>query len=138
MFLYVIRSSDVRMRVKIGVSENPLIRLAQLQTGSASRLDLIHAMRCRSEAHAFDLERRLHAELYQFRAFDAGEEWFSSKALKFLKKQGEKDRKPRIFGGKSEYPACVEFFRGRYRGEPTQVIELMKMALGVAEEAETA
>lgn len=134
MFVYAIKACDARMRVKIGVSENPLVRLAQLQTGSASRLEIIHVMRCRVALHAFDIERRLHAELIQFRAWDAGEEWFNSGAMSFLKKQGKLAARP--YASAPQCPACVEFYCARYRGDPLTVTERLKLTLALVEVTE--
>lgn len=133
MFLYAIKTRDKLTNVKFGVSDNPTARLATLQTGSPVQLELVHAMKCKGELHAFDLESRLHVELSQYRLWGGGTEWFNAGSLKVIKREGEKAADYDRVGKPYKLPACVEFYRGRFRGTPMEVearvIELVSRGL---------
>ena len=69
-FVYVIERED-NGHVKIGISENPAARRATLQTGSSSRLRIVHtafagdrAEDVELEAHTFLAARRLEGEWF--------------------------------------------------------------------------
>jgi hypothetical protein len=71
MYLYAIIDTE-NCVVKIGRSVDPEGRCAQLQTGSASCLSVLHRVRV-AEDRAAILERRLHRELAHLRCRG---EWF--------------------------------------------------------------
>jgi len=65
--VYVVRATESG-RIKIGIAENPVKRLAMLQVGSPEYLELIG-----TAAGGRSLEVRLHAELHRDRLYG---EWF--------------------------------------------------------------
>lgn len=123
MFVYVIAVRNGQdKRIKIGHSANPFMRLAQLQTGHPEPLHIIHCAWMMGEMHAKDLEKRLHAELHEYRLQG---EWFRTKALKTIKLRATK-----IHDDGECYTACQEFHWRRYRGTPvevqSQIVERLK------------
>lgn len=60
--------------VKIGVSDNPTTRAAEIQTGSPREIIVICAIPCKTKSAAFNLENKLHS-VYDF-AHVRGE-WFN-------------------------------------------------------------
>jgi len=59
VFLYIIR--DQSHRYKLGIAGNPTKRLAQLQTGCASRLQLVHQIEINPGIPALGFEKRVHS-----------------------------------------------------------------------------
>ena len=59
MHVYFIRSGK-KGDIKIGKSNDPEKRMAELQTGNPKILRLIATIPCKSEQEAFDLEKALH------------------------------------------------------------------------------
>ena len=70
-YLYAILDTESGY-IKIGYSVNPHVRLRELQTGSAGKLELIHSERV-ADSSARLLEQSLHRELNPYRARG---EWF--------------------------------------------------------------
>lgn len=60
---------------KIGKTNNPERRKADLQTGNANWLDLVHLIPCHSQGEADKLERELHNKYEEVRIRKDGE-WF--------------------------------------------------------------
>lgn len=81
---------------KIGVSDNPETRLAQLQTASDKPLRLVAKFPMPSRAAAFDLEKQLHTEYAYLRL---NGEWFRRSLVRHLKFKGK-----RIIGGTPKNP----------------------------------
>jgi hypothetical protein len=71
MNVYFIRNSSEH--IKIGVSNDPVKRLATLQTSNHNKLELLYTVTCGSREEAFSLEKSLHALFSSYRAFG---EWF--------------------------------------------------------------
>lgn len=67
--------------VKIGVAQDVIQRLMNIQTGNPRTLKIVATLGPFSEAQAFDLERGLHR---RFKSLRLRGEWFSGKALKML------------------------------------------------------
>lgn len=74
-FLYLIRNTD-NDTYKIGVSKNPSIRIKQLQTGNASKLELIHIFKTtfpykiESSLHRKYSLQNIHNEWFQMTSID--------------------------------------------------------------------
>lgn len=78
LFLYAIREVESG-RIKLGISRNPMERLAQLQTGNSQRLEIVAVS---NAGRGFLDESGLHqaAASYRIRG-----EWFRPEALEFMK-----------------------------------------------------
>lgn len=72
MYVYFIRSGK-KGDIKIGKSNNPEKRMAELQTGNPKKLRLIASIHCKSEQEAFSLEKKIH-QLFRKRRLHG--EWF--------------------------------------------------------------
>ena len=70
-YIYLIQKNTESI-YKIGISDNPLKRVKQLQTGNSSRLHLIKVF---PVANARAIEKRLHRLLMFYRCSPSGE-WF--------------------------------------------------------------
>ena len=77
VYVYAIRESETG-RIKLGISKDPLARMAQLQTGNSQRLELVAY---RKANQGLKDERDLHrkADEYHVRG-----EWFNRNALEVL------------------------------------------------------
>lgn len=73
-WIYVIRA--VNGHVKIGITADPLARLASLQTGASQKLDLVYACAAQSN-DGYAIEQAAHGILWKHRL--AGE-WFDTTA----------------------------------------------------------
>ena len=69
-FLYLIRNTD-NDTYKIGVSKNPSLRIKQLQTGNASKLELIHTFESK---FSYKIESSLHRKYSLQNIYN---EWFN-------------------------------------------------------------
>lgn len=128
-FVYAIKTRDQHAYIKIGVAQNPLNRLNELQTGCPVRLELVHACPVLSKMHAYSLEGKLHDELAKFKINRGGTEWFLSDCLWFIKKHEKK----RILLGENfenTKPGCSGFFSKRLKGTPGDVTTQLKAFLG--------
>ena len=67
-------NGQITQPVKIGISNNPIVRLRELQTGSPHKLIILRSLLCRNWPDAADIERKMHAELSRF--CEDGE-WFN-------------------------------------------------------------
>jgi hypothetical protein len=88
--------------VKIGVSSDPLARLATLQTASPSRFELVYAAAIKT-GDATQLEAEAHAMLARQRQTD---EWF--------------DVAPEMTIGGHKWRHYPIYAFGRFRSEPSQ------------------
>ena len=77
MYVYAIREKDTG-HIKLGISKNPRARLAQLQTGNSSELELVAYRRAENR---FRDEQAIHADADAYRLRG---EWFASGAEEFL------------------------------------------------------
>lgn len=59
MNVYFVRAGN-RGAIKIGMADNVEKRVAELQCGNASKLNIISVIKCDSREQAFDTERRIH------------------------------------------------------------------------------
>ena len=77
VYVYAIRESETG-RIKLGISKDPMARMAQLQTGNSQRLQLVAY---RKANQGLKDERNLHrkADEYHVRG-----EWFNRNALEVL------------------------------------------------------
>lgn len=82
-YIYLIQKNTESI-YKIGISDNPLKRLKQLQTGNSSRLHLIKVF---PVANARAIEKRLH-RLLMFHRYSPSGEWFRL-SEEYLKLVGE-------------------------------------------------
>lgn len=71
MFVYIIKCGD---KCKIGKARDPQQRLATLQTGSPERMEILGCIQCKSDKHAFQLEKLAHEA---FRVNRRRGEWFT-------------------------------------------------------------
>jgi len=78
MFVYAIRERETG-RIKLGISRDPSSRVAQLQTGNSSKLELVAV---RPAVNRFADERVIHADAASYRLRG---EWFTASALEVLK-----------------------------------------------------
>jgi predicted GIY-YIG superfamily endonuclease len=85
--------------IKIGVSDDPEIRLKQMQTGTSRILRIIAKFPFANRTEAFNMEKQLHVEYAYLRTTG---EWFKRRLLHDLK-AGSK----RIIGGTSKHPVMV-------------------------------
>lgn len=84
-WLYFIQTQGVTpARVKIGISRNPLNRLATLEICSPFEFSLRGVIACASKFEALELERELHS---RFSSLRARGEWFDSSVLYDLSDQ---------------------------------------------------
>ena len=83
--------------VKIGVSDDPDARCAQMQTGTSKPLRVIARFPIEGRAAAFSLERELHVKFAHLRTSG---EWFKPAVLRELKVGGR-----RLIGGTKRNPA---------------------------------
>ena len=60
-------------RVKIGKARDPKVRMSELQTGCPYELKLLGSIKCKSDAHAYELERMAHRS---FSGYRKRGEWF--------------------------------------------------------------
>ena len=72
--------------IKIGVAQNPELRLKTLQTGNHGELFLIAKFPCTGRAEAYLLEADLHKRFSNFRLKG---EWFKKGILRELKHRSE-------------------------------------------------
>lgn len=83
-YIYIIKNPD-NDRIKIGVSNNVEKRIATLETGAGTKLDLIYkSLVC---SNAFNIERDVHKYFEEYRIFG---EWFSvneNEVINFLEQQ---------------------------------------------------
>lgn len=79
LFIYAIREQDTG-HIKLGISRDPSARLAQLQTGNSSKLQLVAV---RPAVSRFADERAVHADAEAHRLRG---EWFTASALSVLQK----------------------------------------------------
>lgn len=70
MYLYVMKAGN---RCKIGKASDPQRRLKELQTGNPFDLELLAAFKCKSQSHAFYLEKLAHKVFARYRI---NREWF--------------------------------------------------------------
>ena len=80
MYVYFIQSGK-KGAVKIGVSKDPIERMATMQTGNPECLRLRLRLKCKSKDHAFDVEYRLHK---RFNWAKKRGEWFNRSIMKRL------------------------------------------------------
>ena len=57
MYVYFLRTKN---KLKIGKSRNPMERMRTLQTGCPTEITFSGAIKCKSDAHAFHIEKRFH------------------------------------------------------------------------------
>lgn len=74
MFVYAIREVETG-RIKLGISSDPVARVAQLQTGNSQKLELVVY---RKACDRFSDEHALHAKATQYHIRG---EWFTAQAL---------------------------------------------------------
>jgi len=72
MYVYLIAESETGF-CKIGVSQDPVFRLRELQTATPHELQLVYIIECTGDSDARRLEAILHA---RYRAYWASGEWF--------------------------------------------------------------
>jgi hypothetical protein len=82
--------------IKIGVSDDPQARLAQLQTGAEKQLRIIATFPMESREAAFAMEGDLHRKYDHLRMSG---EWFKRRILREMKVGGK-----RLIGGTSKNP----------------------------------
>jgi hypothetical protein len=73
MYVYFIRCRGDKSRLKIGKAADPNRRLAELQTGCPYPMTLESKIKCRSEKHAFYVEKLAHV---YFKDYRTQGEWF--------------------------------------------------------------
>lgn len=73
MYVYFIRSLCKKGFIKIGVSNNPELRLNDMQTGNPYELKLEAKVKCNSDNHAYRIEKHLHR---QYKRKRVRGEWF--------------------------------------------------------------
>jgi predicted GIY-YIG superfamily endonuclease len=74
IFLYLIKNID-NSTYKIGVSKNPSLRIKQLQTGNASKLELIHSFKT---TFPYKIESSLHRK---YSLQNIHNEWFQMSSI---------------------------------------------------------
>ena len=79
MFVYFIQARNSKGPIKIGVAKDVERRLDSLQTANYQKLKIITVILCKSEANAYEMEKKLH---HRFREYRIRGEWFSAKILK--------------------------------------------------------
>ena len=93
MYVYFIKSGK-KGAIKIGKSNRPEKRMAELQTGNPYKLYLIAFIHCETEKEAFSLEKKMHR---LFRSQKMNGEWFhSSINLKKVTEISFKKREERL------------------------------------------
>jgi len=73
MYVYFIRSNSRPPMLKIGRSDDPIHRMAELQVGSPFELEMVGTVKCRSHAHSVEMETTAH-KLFRGSAYRG--EWF--------------------------------------------------------------
>lgn len=73
MYVYFMRAKGKPVRMKIGKAADPDKRLKELQTGCPYPLSIVARVRCRSDRHAYEVEKLAHQ--YFWRYHTQGE-WF--------------------------------------------------------------
>jgi hypothetical protein len=73
MYVYFIKAHGKPPRMKIGKANDVEARLAGLKTGCPYKLSLMAKIKCRSEKHAFQVEKLAHEFFKEHRAYG---EWF--------------------------------------------------------------
>lgn len=84
MHVYFIGCGSKQARVKIGKTNDIQRRMTELQTGCPFPLKLLGSIKCKSERHAFEVEKSAHEV---FRRERKCGEWFfvSGEVLRFIK-----------------------------------------------------
>lgn len=72
MYVYIIHHRETSM-IKIGLSDDPMSRLKEIQTGNGNALTLRYVLACPSRESASSIERLLHKRYGRYRATG---EWF--------------------------------------------------------------
>jgi hypothetical protein len=129
MYVYVIGPEDNSGRAKIGRSDNPFARLAQLQTGSSIPLRIIHACPCRSRTHAATIESQMHNELGHRVLDGCGDEWFNKGTMKAIRKKFARH------GCHLFNPGIHYFCTNRFPGTPDDVMLQLKAHMSKAKAA---
>lgn len=81
MYVYFILAKGLPRRVKIGKSNNPAKRLADLQIGNHKKLSLLGTIKCKDERTAYEAEKAAHQ---RFRIDRREGEWFACTPLMFM------------------------------------------------------
>ncbi len=82
-YLYVMRSGKhENSPIKIGVSNNPKLRLGSLQVGNPVKIKLLHSIPMPTKLYAYHCEKKLHKAFKKYRLCG---EWFNGSVLKKLR-----------------------------------------------------
>jgi predicted GIY-YIG superfamily endonuclease len=90
VFLYLIKNID-NSTYKIGVSKNPSTRIKQLQTGNASKLEIIHIFKT---TFPYKIESSLHRK---YSLQNIHNEWFEMSSIDIEDFLNECERLDKVF-----------------------------------------
>ncbi len=97
---FMVAKNQTKRLLKIGKANDPARRLKQIQVGCPYRITLFSVIRCRSDQHAFAVEKAAH-EVFKHKRCRNNGEWF-----RFTKDvQSEVSRFCEIAGSKES--ACL-------------------------------
>lgn len=119
MYVYGIVTCNSAAVAKIGMADDPLQRLRELQTAVHVPLLLTHVCPCASRAEARKLEKALHKEMADSQCRGGGSEWFGAGTLSRMVRRGR--------GKQAEvnFPGCYQFERAMFMGTPQMVTILL-------------
>jgi hypothetical protein len=75
VYVYFVKTTVKPSMLKIGKASDVTRRIAELQTGCPYDLELLGTVRCKSDMHAMEVERRAHSAFKRDRVRHRGE-WF--------------------------------------------------------------
>lgn len=114
MYVYFIQQGHGA--IKIGMSDEPESRLAELQTGAPRKLRILLKIPFSSRREAFEFERTMHELFSEFRLSG---EWFDRRLLRHAKYKGK-----RIFGGSYNNPIIPDQLKRWQKFNPMRAVTL--------------